>query len=261
MSQAAFSDQGRRAAASERDGQMPEHSAPAAPCAEARRPAAVRRRPVRLAGSASPAVPSRGLVGLAATMLVLAQAMLSSTAQVAARDGSDGIARVLGADGAGAAGEFPGASSDAGPETGAANLPAPAASAVDDFQSQRLRLEVGDRVFFAPASAEIGLRARIALARQAGWLKSVDARVLIVGHADDGGPPGSDQALSERRAEVVRGRLIEEGLPADRIEVVARGRDNRIALCNSANCRAQNRRVVLMVLKRDSSRGSGRGGR
>src|SRR6185295_13919053 len=72
-----------------------------------------------------------------------------------------------------------------------------------DFQAL-----VGDRVFFSEGSAELGARARKALAAQAAWLtRHPGVRVTVEGHADD--PGGDDVTLSEHRAEAVRQRLIE----------------------------------------------------
>jgi peptidoglycan-associated lipoprotein len=112
----------------------------------------------------------------------------------------------------------------------------------------KLRLEAGDRVFFSTGSAELGSRARSALAAQAQWLmRWHEFEAAIEGHADE---PGSDQenvALSQQRAEAVRQRLIEEGVEPHRLAVVPLGRSVRLATCADTDCRAQNRRVVTLV--------------
>lgn len=112
----------------------------------------------------------------------------------------------------------------------------------------KLRLEAGDRVFFAPGSAELGSRARTALAAQAQWLvRWREFEAAIEGHSDE---PGSEQEnieLSQQRAEAVRQRLIEEGVAPTRLAVVPLGRSVRIATCADADCRAQNRRAVTLV--------------
>jgi len=113
----------------------------------------------------------------------------------------------------------------------------------------RLRLEAGDRVFFSAGSAELGMRARMALGAQAQWLmRWHEFEAAIEGHADE---PGGDQEnllLSQRRAEAVRQRLIAEGVEPSRIAVVPLGRSVRIATCSDAGCHAQNRRAVTLVL-------------
>ena len=112
----------------------------------------------------------------------------------------------------------------------------------------KLRVDAGDRVFFATGSAELGSRARSALAAQAKWLmRWREFEAAIEGHADE---PGSEQeniVLSEQRAEAVRDRLIQEGVEPSRIAVVPLGRSIPIATCADADCRAQNRRAVTLV--------------
>ncbi len=119
----------------------------------------------------------------------------------------------------------------------------------DEFVSQRLRLDVGDRVFFPPGSAALGGRARVAIARQAAWLMATDVDVLILGHADDG-DPRRDAALSTERADAVMKRLVAEGVPAVRLRAFGVGRQEPVADCASPLCRAQNRRAVILILRR-----------
>jgi outer membrane protein OmpA-like peptidoglycan-associated protein len=124
----------------------------------------------------------------------------------------------------------------------------PVRSGRDLALEQAFRNEVGDRVFFGPGSAELGARAKAAIASQARWLLNrpeVDARVE--GHADEPGSAAQNMELSRVRATAVRERLIAEGLDADRVQVRAFGRERRIAECDGPECRAQNSRVVTVV--------------
>ena len=115
--------------------------------------------------------------------------------------------------------------------------------AAAEFQSQ-----VGDRVFFSDASADLGSRGRIALEAQAAWLARYPTlSVMIEGHADDEGAVRHNLELSARRAEVVRLRLIQMGVAAERIQTVAYGRARLIADCPAPDCAAQNRRAVTVV--------------
>lgn len=111
-----------------------------------------------------------------------------------------------------------------------------------------LRDAAGDLVFFSEGSAELGARARKALAAQAGWLKQNAALpVVIEGHADDSAAPAEMKALSAARAAAVRDRLVEEGVAPERIRTVAFGADRRVALCADLSCASQNRRAVTIV--------------
>jgi peptidoglycan-associated lipoprotein len=107
---------------------------------------------------------------------------------------------------------------------------------------------VGDRVFFAESSATIGGRARSILESQARWLKSrPELLITIIGRSDDGGTPEDARLLSLKRAEAVRDRLVEAGLPVSRLIVDARGNSDPLATCQSFMCQAQNRHVETAV--------------
>lgn len=113
-----------------------------------------------------------------------------------------------------------------------------------EFQSQ-----VGDRVFFGDASADLGSRGRVALEAQAAWLARHPAFAVIVeGHADDTGAPGHNRDMSERRAEMVRRRLMQMGIAPERIRAVAYGRQRLVADCPAPACAAQNRRAVTVIV-------------
>lgn len=109
--------------------------------------------------------------------------------------------------------------------------------------------EAGDRIFFASGSADLGQRARVVLAAQARWLAShPEVNAVIEGHADDGAISAEQlNALSQQRAAAVRDRLIEEGIPATRLAVVASGRRHPVSDCDGPDCAAQNRRVVTVL--------------
>ena len=55
-----------------------------------------------------------------------------------------------------------------------------------------------------------------------------DAHLVLTGYADQRGPHSYNQALSERRAEVAKTFLIEQGIPADKIETQAFGEDRNL---------------------------------
>lgn len=111
-----------------------------------------------------------------------------------------------------------------------------------------LRSRMGDRVFFGPASAELGSRARALLAAQADWLlRRPDVEVIVEGHADDAAAGADDEQIAAARAAAVRDRLVAEGVEPGRVNVVSFGATDRIADCADTDCAAQNRRVVVRV--------------
>jgi len=109
-------------------------------------------------------------------------------------------------------------------------------------------ITVGDRVFFAENSATLGGRARSIIKNQARWLKVRPAlTVTVIGRADDGGDRTTARMLSQQRSEAVRDPLIEAGLDPLRIEIRPVGTDDRLAICASALCRAENRNAEVFI--------------
>ncbi|MFV0296573.1 MAG: OmpA family protein [Hyphomicrobiaceae bacterium] len=122
-------------------------------------------------------------------------------------------------------------------------------------------LAAGDRVFFGEASTTLTAKGQGVLEAQARWLlRHRELPVIIEAHSDDGGSADFNLALSQRRGEAVRNRLIAEGVSPDRIVVRARGNEQPIALCQTALCAAQNRRVQTAIGQDEVSNERGRSG-
>ncbi len=79
-------------------------------------------------------------------------------------------------------------------------------------------------------------------------LQNPDIKVEVQGHTDNIGSEGSNQKLSERRADVVKNYLIARGVKADRIKTVGYGEKNPIADNKTADGRAMNRRIEFKVI-------------
>lgn len=109
-------------------------------------------------------------------------------------------------------------------------------------------INAGDRVFFAESSATLGGRARSIIESQARWLKARPSlTVTVIGRADDGGDRQAAQLLSTQRAEAVRDRLVAAGLDPSRIELRPTGNDDKVAVCSTSLCRAQNRNAEVFI--------------
>ena len=74
--------------------------------------------------------------------------------------------------------------------------------------------------------------------------------VEVAGHTDDRGDAAYNEGLSARRAETVEAFLIERGIDAARLSARGYGEVRPIADNETAEGRAQNRRVVLRVVER-----------
>lgn len=117
-----------------------------------------------------------------------------------------------------------------------------------DFQAalnETLNLEV----FFHTDESVLDERARTRLSRLGRVLADVDDfKVVIEGHADARGDEVYNETLSAARAGAVRDVLIEGGLPADRIELIAAGERDATADEKDLDSLALERRVHLSVL-------------
>jgi outer membrane protein OmpA-like peptidoglycan-associated protein len=74
-----------------------------------------------------------------------------------------------------------------------------------------------------------------------------DRKVVVEGHTDSKGSPSTNQSLSQRRADAVREYLVSRGFPSERIEAHGVGADRPIADNKTAEGRANNRRVEIIV--------------
>ncbi|HZH27950.1 MAG TPA: peptidoglycan-associated lipoprotein Pal [Azospirillaceae bacterium] len=111
-----------------------------------------------------------------------------------------------------------------------------------------LAASVGDRVFFAFDRSDLNPEARTTLDAQAGWLRRFpQARVTILGHADERGTREYNLALGDRRAARVRDYLVSQGIDRSRVETISYGKECARAMGTGEANWAQNRRAVTGV--------------
>jgi OOP family OmpA-OmpF porin len=81
-------------------------------------------------------------------------------------------------------------------------------------------------------------------------VQAEDSKLELIGHTDNTGNKEGNYSLSTARAEAVKSYLIQKGIPADRFQKTdGRGQDEPIGNNATAAGRAQNRRVVVSILK------------
>jgi len=103
-------------------------------------------------------------------------------------------------------------------------------------------------VLFASGRSTLLPDARSKLDQVAEALKNAKDQTFIVeGHADSRGSTPLNQTLSERRAETVSNYLVERGLSPDRVKSVGYGKSRPVASNKTAEGRANNRRVEIVV--------------
>lgn len=103
-------------------------------------------------------------------------------------------------------------------------------------------------ILFDTGKADLKPQAEQNLREMASIMKKYPENVLTVnGYTDNTGGAKINEALSERRAEMVRKTLVASGLPAETIKANGLGPANPIAQNDSPSGRQQNRRVEIEI--------------
>jgi outer membrane protein OmpA-like peptidoglycan-associated protein len=104
-------------------------------------------------------------------------------------------------------------------------------------------------VLFRSNDATLLPGAETRLDQVADALVAKNREVVVEGYTDSRGSQATNMSLSQRRAESVRARLVLRGFPGEKITARGMGADKPIAENGSAEGRANNRRVEIVVLK------------
>jgi outer membrane protein OmpA-like peptidoglycan-associated protein len=103
-------------------------------------------------------------------------------------------------------------------------------------------------VLFATGKSDLLPIAKDKLSEVAKALKDQGFKSLLVeGHTDSRGKAADNDKLSLKRAEAVRDHLLTQGIPADKIRAEGLGSTRPVAENDTAEGRANNRRVEIVV--------------
>ena len=107
-----------------------------------------------------------------------------------------------------------------------------------------------DSVKFPADSSRLSSEAQQRLTDFANKLKSDNRNVYleIQGHTDSTGSDAANHRMGEERAEAVRLFMNQHGVPLNRMSTISYGKDDPVASNKTRAGRAQNRRVVLIVM-------------
>lgn len=110
-------------------------------------------------------------------------------------------------------------------------------------------ISLSGSVLFASAKSELLPAAQVRLNEVATALvrEDPDSSIVVEGHTDSQGAAAYNQELSQRRAQSVRDYLVTRGIATDRITAQGFGLTRSIADNGSAEGRANNRRVEIVV--------------
>lgn len=112
-------------------------------------------------------------------------------------------------------------------------------------RGQRVNLGEGS---FAPGNAELTGATAASLDEAAAMINdSGSGQVLIEGHTDNRGSANLNQVLSQQRAQAVLEALAARGVERGRLRAVGRGAGQPLVTNDSAEGRARNRRVEIVI--------------
>ena len=114
-------------------------------------------------------------------------------------------------------------------------------------EARGMVITLSGSVLFASGKSRLLPGAEQRLDQVAQALATSDRTILIEGHSDSQGSPSGNQRLSSARAQAVLDYLVPRGIPAGRIHAVGLGASKPIADNATAEGRANNRRVEIVV--------------
>jgi peptidoglycan-associated lipoprotein len=103
-------------------------------------------------------------------------------------------------------------------------------------------------VFFDLDESTVRNDARPLLQRNADWMKRwASTQVIVEGHADSRGSAEYNLALGNRRATSVKDYLVSLGVPANRVTVISKGKEQPFCNQETESCWEQNRRGHFII--------------
>ena len=115
-------------------------------------------------------------------------------------------------------------------------------------EARGLVITLSGSVLFTSGRSTLLANARPKLDEVASALQKSDAEKFVVeGHTDSVGSETANEELSYRRAQTVRDYLTERGVPAEKIKAVGYGKSRPVADNTTAEGRANNRRVEIVI--------------
>jgi chemotaxis protein MotB len=132
-----------------------------------------------------------------------------------------------------------------------------------------LRLNLAQEVLFASGSARVNAGGQGVLKKVAERVRSLPHRIVVVGHTDNvrvrsNARWASNWELAGDRASGVVRLLVQGGVAAERLRAVSRGQFDPVALNDTPQGRAKNRRIEITLQPEqgasDPAQGAGTGG-
>lgn len=123
---------------------------------------------------------------------------------------------------------------------------------LDEVVTRRVETRLLAPVLFEFDSTQLTTCGEAALLYARDVLGQFGDRVIVEGHADGTGTDDYNQTLSEQRAEFVRQWMVEHGVPAERLQVQARGEHQLLVEESNVERTQLNRRVTFRVIEEET---------
>jgi outer membrane protein OmpA-like peptidoglycan-associated protein len=162
--------------------------------------------------------------------------------------GNTALGAIIGGAVGGTAGAFIGRNMDK--QAAELKQTVPGATVVREGEGIIVRFDSG--ILFDVDKTDIKQAAQTNLKNMAASLQANPyTNIIIIGHTDNSGAPAYNLDLSIRRADSVKSYLIVNGVDGLRLNVLGKGETEPITDNGSAEGRAQNRRVEIVIVAND----------
>jgi outer membrane protein OmpA-like peptidoglycan-associated protein len=109
-------------------------------------------------------------------------------------------------------------------------------------------IQLAGNVLFASGKSQLLTGSHVQLQQISKALKSMPGRrIMIEGHTDSVGSDATNQSLSQARADAVKAFMIRNGIDSSQIDAIGVGESRPVADNASAEGRANNRRVEIIL--------------
>ncbi len=112
-------------------------------------------------------------------------------------------------------------------------------------------VNVGNQVLFPTSQTTLTDQARQTLQKQARWLNQYpNFTITIEGHADERGTREYNLGLGAKRAQSIKGYLVQSGVRSARLRTISYGKERPVSICDNISCWSKNRRGVTLLNRR-----------
>ena len=133
----------------------------------------------------------------------------------------------------------------------------PGAEVIEAGEGLIVKFDSG--ILFDVNKAELKPNAKTNIENLAATMKNnPETNIMVIGHTDADGSDSHNYSLSERRAAAVKAYTAAHGVSSSRLTTVGKGETEPIADNSTANGKAQNRRVEIVIVANETLKSEAR---